>query len=134
MRCDWMEILQHGLPELERGQAQARTPKLVQAPVTSRGSLLIEVHAAHSSGRNCAQSTVARLPRTLSLAGSATYDFEFWPWAASEGGMLPSLGQRLSSAGEEWCSAMGQRLTIHARPSHVRFTPLSGRNLHADWG
>src|ERR1700680_2763226 len=30
MRCDWMEILQHGLPELERGQAQARTPKLVK--------------------------------------------------------------------------------------------------------
>jgi hypothetical protein len=30
MRCDWMEILQHGLPELERGQAQARTPRLVK--------------------------------------------------------------------------------------------------------
>ena len=30
MRCDWMEILQHGLPELERAQAQARTPKLVK--------------------------------------------------------------------------------------------------------
>jgi hypothetical protein len=30
MRCDWMEILQHGLPELEGGQAQARTPKLVK--------------------------------------------------------------------------------------------------------
>ena len=29
MRCDWMEILQHGLPELERGLPQARTPKLV---------------------------------------------------------------------------------------------------------
>jgi hypothetical protein len=32
MRCDWMEILQHGLPELERAQAQARTPKLVNTP------------------------------------------------------------------------------------------------------
>ncbi len=30
MRCDWMEILQHGLPELERGQAQPRTPRLVK--------------------------------------------------------------------------------------------------------
>ncbi|GAC1457613.1 MAG: hypothetical protein PVSMB1_07410 [Gemmatimonadaceae bacterium] len=30
MRCDWMEILQHGLPELERGLPQARTPKLVK--------------------------------------------------------------------------------------------------------
>ena len=30
MRCDWMEILQHGLPELERAQAQARTPRLVK--------------------------------------------------------------------------------------------------------
>jgi hypothetical protein len=30
MRCDWMEVLQHGLPELEKGQAQARTPKLVK--------------------------------------------------------------------------------------------------------
>ena len=31
MRCDWMEILQHGLPEFERGQTQARTPRLVGA-------------------------------------------------------------------------------------------------------
>ena len=31
MRCDWMEILQHGLPELEKGLPQARTPKLVSA-------------------------------------------------------------------------------------------------------
>jgi hypothetical protein len=30
MRCDWMEILQHGLPEFERAQAQARTPRLVK--------------------------------------------------------------------------------------------------------
>jgi hypothetical protein len=30
MRCDWMEILQHGLPEFERGQTQARTPRLVK--------------------------------------------------------------------------------------------------------
>ena len=30
MRCDWMEILQHGLPEFERGQAQVRTPRLVK--------------------------------------------------------------------------------------------------------
>jgi hypothetical protein len=30
MRCDWMEILQHGLPELEKGLPQARTPKLVK--------------------------------------------------------------------------------------------------------
>jgi hypothetical protein len=30
MRCDWMEILQHGLPELERGLPQARTPKLAK--------------------------------------------------------------------------------------------------------
>ena len=30
MRCDWMEILQHGLSELERGQAQARTPEFVK--------------------------------------------------------------------------------------------------------
>ena len=29
MRCDWMEVLQHGLPELEKGLPQARTPKLV---------------------------------------------------------------------------------------------------------
>ena len=29
MRCDWMEILQHGLPELEKGLPQARTPKVV---------------------------------------------------------------------------------------------------------
>ena len=26
-------------------------------------------------------------------------------------------------------SEMGQRLTIYARPSHVRFSPLSGRTL-----
>ena len=31
MRCDWMEVLQHGLPELESGLPQARTPKLVSA-------------------------------------------------------------------------------------------------------
>ena len=30
MRCDWMEVLQHGLPELEKGLPQARTPKLVK--------------------------------------------------------------------------------------------------------
>ena len=31
LRCDWMEILQHGLPELERGLPQARGPKIVSA-------------------------------------------------------------------------------------------------------
>jgi hypothetical protein len=30
MRCDWMEVLQHGLPELEKGLPQARAPKLVK--------------------------------------------------------------------------------------------------------
>ena len=30
MRCDWMEILQHGLPELEKGLPQARTPRLIK--------------------------------------------------------------------------------------------------------
>ena len=30
MRCDWMEVLQHGLPELEKGLPQARVPKLVK--------------------------------------------------------------------------------------------------------
>jgi len=30
MRCDWMEILQHGLPELERGLPETRTPKLIK--------------------------------------------------------------------------------------------------------
>ena len=29
MRCDWIEVLQHGLPELEKGLPQARAPKLV---------------------------------------------------------------------------------------------------------
>ena len=29
MRCDWMEILQHGLPELTPRQAPAREPHLV---------------------------------------------------------------------------------------------------------
>ena len=31
MRCDWMEILQRGLPELEKGLPPSRTPKLVSA-------------------------------------------------------------------------------------------------------
>jgi hypothetical protein len=31
MRCDWMEVLQHGLPELEKGLPQARGPKIVSA-------------------------------------------------------------------------------------------------------
>ena len=30
MRCDWMEVLQHGLPELERGLPEVRTPKLIK--------------------------------------------------------------------------------------------------------
>ena len=30
MRCDWMEILQHGLPELESGLPEARTSKVVK--------------------------------------------------------------------------------------------------------
>jgi hypothetical protein len=30
MRCDWTEVLQHGLPELEKGLPQARAPKLVK--------------------------------------------------------------------------------------------------------
>ena len=29
MRCDWMEVLQHGLPELTPRQGPVRTPKLV---------------------------------------------------------------------------------------------------------
>ena len=29
MRCDWMEILQHGLPELTPRQVSVREPKLV---------------------------------------------------------------------------------------------------------
>jgi hypothetical protein len=29
MRCDWMEILEHGLPELTPRQAPAREPHLV---------------------------------------------------------------------------------------------------------
>ena len=31
MRCDWMEILQHGLPELTPHQATIRAPRLVSA-------------------------------------------------------------------------------------------------------
>ena len=31
MRCDWMEVLQHGLPELEKGLPPARGPKIVSA-------------------------------------------------------------------------------------------------------
>ena len=31
LRCDWMEILQHGLPELEKGLPPARGPKIVSA-------------------------------------------------------------------------------------------------------
>ena len=30
MRCDWMEVLQHGLPELTPGQGTYRGPKLVR--------------------------------------------------------------------------------------------------------
>jgi hypothetical protein len=30
MRCDWMEVLQHGLPDLERGLPEVRTPKLIK--------------------------------------------------------------------------------------------------------
>ncbi len=30
MRCDWMEILQHGLPELTPRQAPVREPRLVR--------------------------------------------------------------------------------------------------------
>ena len=29
MRCDWMEVLQHGLPELTPRQASVREPHLV---------------------------------------------------------------------------------------------------------
>ncbi len=29
MRCDWMEILEHGLPELTPRQVSVREPKLV---------------------------------------------------------------------------------------------------------
>jgi hypothetical protein len=35
MRCDWMEILQHGLPELEKGVPQSRAPKLVSVKRTN---------------------------------------------------------------------------------------------------
>ena len=35
MRCDWMEILQHGLPELEKGVPQSRAPKLVSVKKTN---------------------------------------------------------------------------------------------------
>jgi hypothetical protein len=31
MRCDWMEILQHGLPELTPPQGPVRAPRLVSA-------------------------------------------------------------------------------------------------------
>jgi hypothetical protein len=31
MRCDWMEVLQHGLPELTPHQGSVRAPKLVKA-------------------------------------------------------------------------------------------------------
>ena len=31
MRCDWMEVLQHGLPELTPRQGQYRGPKLVSS-------------------------------------------------------------------------------------------------------
>ena len=31
MRCDWMEVLQHGLPELTPHQGSVRAPKVVSA-------------------------------------------------------------------------------------------------------
>ena len=76
MRCDWMEILQHGLPELEKGQAQARTPKLVKQ-CDSLTSLVAPL-LGHSHDLDC----LCLLPPTMLCIGCGGRQC-YWGGAAS---------------------------------------------------